>query len=264
MFSHTARVAALASLVVLGAAPCQAQVAGGELDVIYTRLSSRVEHERAGGFGNTLDVHDDLPADRYEPAYEVDAWVWVARLWRLEGRYLGATYRERGTSTRGFVHDAVVFSPGDPLEVAIDIHVVSLGARVVTFDEDGVRLSLPFGVLYTQERLLVRDRLTADRGDGRVEAWSPYVGIAVEGQLSPLVGLAAEARTFAYLGGHVDHYLYFELDAKVTLTLLDGQLRLHTGPRLFAQDHRSRYSNHNDQRSDFTLVGWQLGATFEF
>lgn len=247
------------------AAPVAAQdpIAGGELDVLYTRLKSRVQYQ-SFNVGRPLELGRDVPADRYEPAFEVDAWVWLARRWRLEGRYLGATYHEHGTGRELTSHDGVVFDRGDRLDVEVDLHVMSFGARFVTLDGDTVRLTLPFGLLYTQERLMIQNRTTSERGDGRVETYTPYVGFGVEVHVDELIGFAAEARTFAYAFGRVDRHLYFELDSKVTFSLLDGLLELHTGPRLIAQDHHAEYSNSNDQVADFTLWAWQFGAKLEF
>lgn len=238
-------------------------IAGGEVDILYTRLKSRVQYQ-SFNVGRPIELGNDVPADRYEPAYEVDAWVSLSRRWRLEGRYLGATYREHGTGRELTSHDGVVFQQGDRLDVVVDLHVASFGARVVTLDGDSVRLSLPFGVLYTQERLMIQNRTTRERGDGRVEAWTPYVGFGVDARLSDVVAIQAEARTFAYAFGRVDRHLYFELDVKVALSLLDDHLRLHTGPRLFAQDHHAEYSNSNDQVADFTMFAWQFGLTLDF
>lgn len=241
----------------------QDPIAGGEVDVLYTRLKTRAQYQTRN-VGRPIEVGNDVPGDRYAPAYEVDAWVSLSPRWRLEGRYLGATYREHGLGRELTSHDGVTFQTGDPLAVVVDLHVASFGARFVTLDGDSVRLSLPFGLLYTQERLLIQDRATRERGNGRVEAWTPYVGFGVDVRLNELVGIEAEARTFAYTFGRVDRHLYFELDARVTFSLLDGQLELHTGPRLFAQDHHAEYSNSNDQVADFTLFAWQFGLKLDF
>ncbi|MCW8138257.1 MAG: hypothetical protein KIT58_05060 [Planctomycetota bacterium] len=240
------------------------RLAGGEVNVIFTRLSARVEHEKGGGRGSTVDARKSLPLDRHEPAYEVRAWVWLDPRWRVEARYLGASYDGTGRVRRGFEHVATPFSFNDPVRARLDLHVVSFGARWLTLDTGSLQLGLPFGAMYTQERLDVRHRASPARGNGRIDAWSPYVGFSLDSRLGEFFGLSGEVRSFVYLGGNVKHHAYFELDLAATLTLLDGRLGLRTGPRFFVQDHHAEVSNGNDRKADLAFVGWQFGLRLDF
>ncbi|MCO5170800.1 MAG: hypothetical protein M9894_31110 [Planctomycetes bacterium] len=240
------------------------RTAGGEVNVIFTRLSARVEHEKNRSQGTTVDARKALPIDRHEPAYEVRAWIWLQPRWRVEARYLGATYDGTGRAKRRFVHAATPFDLNDPVRARLDLHVVSFGARWLTLDTGTLQLGLPFGAMYTQERLDIRDRASPARGNGRIDAWSPYVGFSVDGRLNEFIGLSGEVRSFVYLAGHVKHHAYFELDLAATLTLFDGQLGLRTGPRFFVQDHHAELSNRNDRKADLALVGWQFGLRLDF
>lgn len=271
------RFSSALALACFVASPCAAQesgriveeaddqrIAGGSFEVMLTRLSGRFEREEMGGLGQTIHYGRQLEYDKYDVGYEAEAWVWISRLWRVEGRWFGTSHEDdHGDVRRALLLDGQVFLPGERVRSEVEINLFSFGARW-TSGGDGVRFSIPFGLLFTQQRLTIDSRDVGAQARRRIDAWSPYVGFGVQAKFSDIVGIAAEARTFAYAGGHTRRYGYFEAEANLTITLLDGLLRLHTGPRVIAQDFHAEYSNDNDRTSDFTITVWQVGAQLDF
>jgi hypothetical protein len=240
------------------------RVAGGEFNVMLTRLSGRFEREQFGGIGQTIYYGRTLEYDKYDVGYEAKAWVWVSRLWRFEGRWFGTSHVDQhGDVRRPFLHDSTVFLPGERVRSEVEINIASGGARA-TFGGDTVRLSVPFGIIYTNHYLQVRSRDVDDRASQRIQAWSPYVGFGVHAGVNEVVGFSGEVRCFAYRTGSIKRYGYFEAEANVTFSFLDGRLRAHTGPRVIAQDYHAEFSKNNDRTSDFTITAWQFGATLDF
>lgn len=244
--------------------PDESRIAGGEFNILATRLRGRFEREQFGGIGQTIHYGRHLEYDKYDAAYEAEAWVWLSRLWRVEARWLGASYTDHGDVRRAFLHDGEVFTPGERVKSRIDINVISGGARVTFGGGDDLRLSIPFGIVYTNHYLRIESRDVDARGSSRIQTWTPYVGFGIQSQFNDVVGFSAEARMFAYRTDNIQRHAYFELDANLTFSFLDGRLRAHTGPRIFAQDYHSEHSNENDRTSDFTITGWQFGAALDF
>jgi hypothetical protein len=244
--------------------PDQERIAGGSFEVMVTRLRGRFEREQFGGIGQTIHYGHDMEYDKYDIGYEAEAWVWISRLWRLEGRWFGTTHEdEHGDVRRFLLHDGEVYAPGERIRSEVELNIVSFGARA-TFGGGDTRFSIPFGLLYTNHKLTLDSRDTDAQGTERIEAWSPYVGFGVETQFNDIVGLQAEVRAFAYAGGHVDRFGYFEAEANLTFSFLEGRLRARTGPKVIAQDYHAEFSNDNDKTSDFTVTAWQAGVVLEF
>lgn len=237
---------------------------GARVSLLLTHLEGRFEFEKGGGVGDTLTFQREVWVDPDQPALEGSAWLRLGR-WRVEASWLGAHYEGVGRlRSKGILHAGQGFSPGTPLASRVDLQAVAAGARPAVLRGERLSLAVPFGLLWSSERLTVRDRISDRQAGGRIDAWTPYVGVAVDARLSAHLALDAELRGFAWAGGRTDFSGYLDLRVGVWAELLDGHVRLGGGPRLVLREHHTEVSNGNDRTAAWHLYAWAFSAELRF
>lgn len=266
---------ALLLLLALTATPTRAQEeaddegfspgGGLRLDVLYTNLDSRFEYDRRG-IGNSFSLAGDAPLDDEEPGFEGLAWVELTPRWGLELGWFAARYRGRGAVKKPFVHEDGGFFAGDQVRVEAEVQRLRAGVRIRALGHDGedggVSLHVPIGLSWFSERVVVEERRGTSRGSGRIDAYSPYLGVAFDMPFEHGFGVEGELLAFAYALGHVDRLGHLDLSFLLYYEPVE-HLRLHLGPRVLALDHHGDLSNDNDRTSDWTVLGIAFGVSLD-
>jgi hypothetical protein len=235
----------------------QLQILGGDVENVH-------EFESGDGDGDEIDLEGELGLDSEDVLLaEGSAWIRLfGTSMLIEGAWLVAGFdEERTEAKRDFIHEAVFFGAGEPLEVDLELQIVRGGLRYLVLDEPELKLGIPFGMLWVREKMRVTHRETRERATGRIEQYSPYIGFYMDVEFAHGIGIETDLRMFGW--GEEDDKLfgYVDLQGKVYVTPFRG-FRLFVGARVLSVEMiRER---RNDRSVEFNSALLMAGIEASF